>query len=1012
LTDDAKYLDLTALRGYTDDAAPIVARAEKEIVQNVQPETGRILAADERTATSATPTPAVTERTAGTSAVETTGAPAKVELASAEPRPISGGVQETGGTLLEHGEATRGAGDESGRVLGATPEHPVGTDVGPVQRPDRTGDAGTYGVGASEGRVPVSASDRSGESGVGKSTGRVEPPPPNTEQQPQIDPAMLASDDVPNAEMLAPVRELGKAHPLQAAELPSTGFSARTPMSEDLVEDALRKARLQLQADAGKQLFDPLELEKARYAMLPDLVEFLASKIGTDREIVGGARLDAATRQLLDQWLTEDVFPAMTDARIYAGRMGRVMERKTLLNYNARTNLDEWLSWAMPFAYWPRATATNIIGEMIQKPALAAQYIRLREAMKEVENEPGTPERFKGKIKIPLPFLPKWMDDGVFIDPLSDLLPIERFINAPARLGFAKVNDSDIAAQIRAMAARGELTAQQAEDAIRKRDATWTKIKDSLNAQRGGTNAMDLAGLFTSVHFPLDWAHKIMNGTPEDISTLLPLSRQIKGGSAILREAFPQLAKWIPAGGFDPEGSLREKIGVPKGDPYELYHIDRALVAMAMDGSVTERQARQALLERKGAIYDVARQRAAVEAGVGTVGSYLGVYSARGLLEGEQQGYKLQAQLNDVVDAEIKRLGFDPTTLTSGEKWDKLRQYKATGEGSAIQKFYDAHPEYAVRGQMYKEQEQRLQDWLTGEFWDQYNGLSSLDKRAFRAQVNDPELAKFLDRTTRDYKGVPILALEKWVAVLGGYVPDAAGVTQKLSVEQMKAIAPYTRQDPAMARAYDEWTKQYGAIKDVQEQYYALPEKSKARAEFLKAHPELKAYWDWNANFEKQNPKLIALLDKLRGEPDVATARVQPAQSETKTFMPTRSSGAGGKNNSRAGGGSFAPRSNTGFAPPRGQPTYNNAAMWQSIEPEMQSILSGYFAQSPASRAMYAAQNPKLQAWLRGKTQDWLDALARSYYAYNVSKGLRWILPRFNPYEKHARGNSWGKSRY
>lgn len=752
---------------------------------------------------------------------------------------------------------------------------------------------------------------------------------------------------------------------------------SKKPVSNDqmaLFQKAINDLGEAIKPNPQAPLMDAQEMKASRYEPVLKFLNALNDRVGRDMTILNADhQLPPDTMGLLNKWLDKEVYPGMSDARVYAGRIGRMQERRALLNYASRTNFDDWLSWAMPFAHFPRATATNVLGEVLNRPALLTTYIRARQEMDKMQEEQGFPARFKGKVPIPNPLLSiaPWMGDHLYFDPIADLLPVDRLRQAFNQMTMGGMTDQDVANEIQARVQRGEIAPDVAEMAVRNKDAIWNQVRSEI-ASRYDPDAMDTASMFTSFHFPLDWAHKALTGRPEDITTLIPLNRQIKGGSAILKQAFPNLP--LPQGGADIEGAIREKLGLPKGNPMENYHIDRMLVSMAMDGSITERQARQALLERKGIAYDAAKQRTAVELGIAPVTSLLGAYSVRGMANGETLRMQTREKLGQLVDSEVRNLGYDPASMSNTEKWDALRKYGKTGAGSEIQKFYDANPGYSAASALYKLQDQRLQDWLVGEFWDKWNSLTALDKRRFSKENPDAqEILSKPDTGTRDYKKIPIYDLEKYVTLLRGFVPDAVGTVN--APKKPTGIVPFQPSNPNDSAAYDEWKREYSKIAKTQEEYYRLKESDGDYRGYLGQHPELSEYWKFNAEWKKEHPKLA---ETLWGKQENTTQVVTPNPK-----------GSGGSGGGRAPSGS-ANAARNGFVPstPTKAPTSGN---WNKFinsidDPELRDLLGQYFAQTDAWKAFFASSRPKLLAWLRGKDANYLKQLAQDYYNAQKAK--------------------------
>ena len=758
------------------------------------------------------------------------------------------------------------------------------------------------------------------------------------------------------------------------------------------------------------------ELVAARYAPVVQVLEQLTpdkldAMYGAAAHF---AQKDAAmntAHQVLETWAHGDLTAAMTDARTAAARIGDWYVQRNILNYSARTNFDEWLSWVYPFAYWPRATATNYLMEALNRPALITAYVRAKERLDQIQEDEGFPKRFKGAIPVPMPFvgLAPWLTGKLFFDPLKDWLPIDRFTTEPLKtLGYLQPNTTDIADEIRRRMASGEIATPEGEAALKQMTGNpiWDNVAAKLREQQA-PDALDVGSMLFSAHFPLDWAHKIMQGRPQDISYLLPISRQIKGGTAILQAAFPQFkvpgalaGPEGPQGGLDIEGALRTKFGLPSGDATLNYRVDRMIASMSLDGSVSPNQARLALIERKGKVYEEAVRRAAIETGIGSLSGFA-FLNSRVMAKGEQQALDAQQSLSDLQAQLARQAGLDPEKATYDEIKVALQKTKgADGQPlwAQVSRWYQDHPEYKPRLALFDTVEARVSNWLSDSIWERYLKLSALDRRMFSDQNPDFKAAFANKQTRQKPANIPTATLEKWNALLGGYNPQIQSTAAPSVADQVALLVTkgqtskeYLPQDPKLAAQYQvylseltkvrdtpeyqAYIKRLNAIESVQNQYYALPAGAERRA-FLAQHPELQEYWTWSRDYKANNPVVRGFFafDAVfwKEHPDLAKL-LGRAPSTTSTFTPFVPYSGG-----RAPFTPYARRGSSGARAPSGAGLWDQFAASVS-DPELVTLIQAWLTLSPGDGLTLAKKNPKLARWLAQQNAEYLAKLRQSY---------------------------------
>jgi len=164
----------------------------------------------------------------------------------------------------------------------------------------------------------------------------------------------------------------------------------------------------------GSQALDDIEAAAIDIAGRPP------SKIGIPDEAQN------MFRGYLDNVKTE------TGENLYAAsRMGEWGRDSALLNYNRRFNYNTWLGTVAPYEFWATQTAYKWALHSLDKPAMLTTYLRMKKfAETAFRPEEGLPTRLKGMIRIPMPFMPDWMGDDLFIDPMRSALPFDQFAYA------------------------------------------------------------------------------------------------------------------------------------------------------------------------------------------------------------------------------------------------------------------------------------------------------------------------------------------------------------------------------------------------------------------------------------------------------------------------------------------------------------------------------------------------------------------------------------------------------
>jgi hypothetical protein len=570
---------------------------------------------------------------------------------------------------------------------------------------------------------------------------------------------------------------------------------------------------------------------------LEEIGERLAGPEGRLPQALDGQALAPEVMQGLRDY-AERVKGQLADVKLAAVRYGESRRDLALLNYSRRYEWDNIVGSVLPYHFWYTRSAINWALRALDRPALMANYARLRAMQDQVVSMPGFPTRLKGKLQIPVPFLPDWAGGHLYIDPYKQLFPWEQ-IAAP----FERNRETQSQLLQRAvykledMLAQETITLLQAQEAVRtKAGPLWEKALTQAKMEIEGevSNPMDFISLLSGPMLPLQWAYKYAMGQQDEIG-LLPASRFI--------QSLTSLANIGPAGGWNPEAKLREALGLKSGGPYWDYAVDKALSDMAATGEISVEDAKRAMIDRSGEVWELAAARAGdIQAAQGLGGPVgLGLFP-----EGEQVQRTLQQTLRGAYQAQD------------------------AGQEGVVSAFYDAHPEYSVRQMSFEDDpDVRLKKYLSQSVLDAFFNLPDLHQKQARGQLG-PAFEDYLNKETRSLDAVDSETLAMWAQALGYQLPETVEAPQ-MGVEFAGQV-----ETDAYQQMKDEQRNLYADGLALQETYYSLPEGA-MREMFLQQNPRLGEMWDWRDAYLADHPELIQYAiseeSELYGvDPEIAAA--------------------------------------------------------------------------------------------------------------------------------------------
>lgn len=157
------------------------------------------------------------------------------------------------------------------------------------------------------------------------------------------------------------------------------------------------------------------------------LTDFNTVKSGlgqlTPQEIQGIRQYIAQQKQALSR----DLVAART--------IGRRIADEALHNYERTYDYDYLLRWIAPWELWTSRTLAKTPLRMADHPAYYSKFAALRDSIRDTNSDPklGIPEHLRDRVRIPMPYLPDWLGEEVYFDPVKLFLPTDLLQNYVAQ---------------------------------------------------------------------------------------------------------------------------------------------------------------------------------------------------------------------------------------------------------------------------------------------------------------------------------------------------------------------------------------------------------------------------------------------------------------------------------------------------------------------------------------------------------------------------------------------------
>lgn len=271
-----------------------------------------------------------------------------------------------------------------------------------------------------------------------------------------------------------------------------------------------------------------------------------------------GMAADEETANVLRHWFDNEMVPSWFEQRAVAYDYATSQANHALLDYGKRRNFDTWINYVVPYHYWFTRAGANWAKRLASRPGLLSTYSRVRDAMELANENAGRRQRFQHMIRVPFPWLPGWMGDSVYVDPSAMIAPFSQIFytdwndNDDSKRGLRKIYDT----------ARGF--------GLRPYHIWEYLYQTGKFAKAGELVGMD----------PQQAQEMLGPEYRDNFPNVLPQTNLIRSLTALAREAGVEA---MPPGGINIEAPFRRLLGLPAGEIWDPYRINRMLANIAAE---------------------------------------------------------------------------------------------------------------------------------------------------------------------------------------------------------------------------------------------------------------------------------------------------------------------------------------------------------------------------------------------------------------------------------------------
>jgi hypothetical protein len=552
----------------------------------------------------------------------------------------------------------------------------------------------------------------------------------------------------------------------------------------------------------------------------------------------------------------------MATTKLATMRWGENQRDSAMFNYNRTYGFDKFLQVPYPYEFFYTRAMMKWLTMAVDGPAWYSNYARMK--MQQQRYEKDIPERLRNKIKIPAPWLPKWMGDGLYIDPMTNL-----FFPANVLRPFERMQQDRNYQQIEAerilqeWAADGTTSESEIVQAAKtKTGPLWERAFAEAQMRREA-EISNPADFFASMFGPAWWLSTPLNLAGIKVPGISKGDRSKVSSTPMLNtsRALDTVTQgtWAePVGDLigllgKPEEWARNKAGLPALGEYGEYYTKRQIANMVTEGLLDSEQAQLAMLEKKGPVWDQATERVKME-----LAMRVPLAGATYAATHEGPGAAAQAILPSLFGAGLLPAG-ELEYRGLKDEWNNAWKRYDTGDPKAITAFFDDHPEYEAYLAKGKDEGELLQSFLVGQIWDGYMAMGPTDKKTAVSQMGTLFEQAFLDKETRSYESIPTETLVQWARMFGGQAPETPATQQTLA-QPAPELNMYPQDMTKVTDQYFQTRKEvFPNYFEQQQEYYNLPRSKQPR--YLIEHPEYAEYRKWQKGWYKKYPELVPVFN-------------------------------------------------------------------------------------------------------------------------------------------------------
>lgn len=602
----------------------------------------------------------------------------------------------------------------------------------------------------------------------------------------------------------------------------------------------------------------PFPSNKALLDMLPDiknLIEEMRSNLnggggsGIDPQTMNG--LSPIGKDQLHQY-AKQTRGALASAIQHAYDMGMIKADNALLNYNDRTGMDDWLDAIFPYQFWFTRSMVNWAKRAVNRPGILSQYAnRLVHMQRMGAHMNKVPLRLQGKMQIPWPFAEEWMGDNVYINPFTDLMPVNQILSPLEYM--AQKNIVDPTNELKRQLNEKNITQEQYDEAMENQSGdVWdAAYAVTLEQVKNDARPIDLAAMMLSPNWLITEGLNFIRKTPDRNwpgtnmgFTLESHGNRIKdSGYQMVGDALITAGKILEK----PEKIVRGERFVYYGE-FGTYIVNRELANMAAEGKNTQ-DCIKAMIEQKGDLWDEANRRVMDQISLKTPGSLF----VQSVEEGDFTSLPIALLITMFPggifpEGELKQRGLSESF---NQMWTKAGE----GDTTWMADWFNENPEYLARSAINDSPRLMMKKFLLNQIMDYYTSQDAKNKVLFKEHLGKEFIDGILSGDGVDYEALDLEQLTRWARMAKGVVPetaDTAGMQGALPDKDMPVM--YDEQQLLQLNVYfDERNRLYPNQSWQNKAYHNLTTKREKNI-FLAKYPELKQYWEWNKAYQTQAP--------------------------------------------------------------------------------------------------------------------------------------------------------------